>query len=144
MSSRLCRPARKSGGGSLLVGAAVIGGWLALTHPGVSAPAPSGPVTTASQSPNVALGQAMAASDGITGSEWTCLNETWTRESGWSATAANPASDARGIAQDINGWSAGYSYGDAAQQIAWGIAYITARYGTPCGAWDHEEADGWY
>ncbi len=101
--------------------------------------------TSASTSANVALGQHMAAGDGWgTGAQWSCLDALWTRESGWSSTAANPVSDARGIAQDINGWSASYSYGNAAQQIAWGLAYISGRYGTPCAAWNHETSAGWY
>jgi hypothetical protein len=31
-----------------------------------------------------------------------------------------------------------------ATQIRWGLGYIHDRYGTPCGAWAHETADGWY
>ena len=94
---------------------------------------------------NAALGQRLAASYGWgAGAKWTCLDELWTRESGWSSTAANPASDARGIAQNISGWSAAYSYGNAGQQIAWGLAYVRGRYGDPCAAWNHETADGWY
>jgi hypothetical protein len=35
---------------------------------------------------------------------------------------------------------------DAAEttQIIWGLGYIKSVYGTPCGAWAHEEADGYY
>ena len=101
-----------------------------------------------SASSNVALGQQMAASYGWGGgSEWTCLDWLWTRESGWSSTAANPYSDARGIAQNINGWSTSYQYGNAPQQIGWGLSYIAnTPYGThtPCGAWAHEVSAGWY
>jgi hypothetical protein len=32
----------------------------------------------------------------------------------------------------------------ATTQIRWGLGYIKDRYGTPCGAWSHEEACGWY
>lgn len=95
-------------------------------------------------SANVSLGRQMAAAYGWTGRQWSCLNWLWTRESGWSATAANPASDARGIAQDINGWSAANPYGDAAAQIAWGLKYIRGRYQDPCNAWKHETSNGWY
>jgi hypothetical protein len=99
----------------------------------------------ASASSDVALGRQAASSRGWgSGGEWTCLDELWTRESGWSSTAANPTSDARGIAQNINGWSAAYQYGNARQQIAWGLSYISGRYGTPCAAWSHETAIGWY
>jgi hypothetical protein len=33
---------------------------------------------------------------------------------------------------------------DAATQIRWGLQYIASLYSSPCSAWDHEEADGWY
>jgi hypothetical protein len=31
-----------------------------------------------------------------------------------------------------------------ATQISWGLGYITGRYGTPCGAWDAFNSQGWY
>ena len=33
---------------------------------------------------------------------------------------------------------------DPATQIRWGLGYIATTYGTPCAAWSHETADGWY
>jgi hypothetical protein len=33
---------------------------------------------------------------------------------------------------------------DAATQIRWGLEYIKDTYGSPCAAWSHEEATGWY
>jgi hypothetical protein len=33
---------------------------------------------------------------------------------------------------------------DAATQIRWGLGYIKSIYGSPCGAWSHEQSDGWY
>ncbi len=33
---------------------------------------------------------------------------------------------------------------DATTQIKWGPGYIQGLYGSPCGAWSHEEATGWY
>jgi len=36
------------------------------------------------------------------------------------------------------------SAADAATQIRWGLEYIKGTYGSPCGAWAHEEATGWY
>ena len=33
---------------------------------------------------------------------------------------------------------------NAATQIDWGLGYIAARYGSPCGAWAHSEATNWY
>ena len=29
-------------------------------------------------------------------------------------------------------------------QIKWGHAYMKDRYGSPCGAWSHWQANGWY
>jgi hypothetical protein len=96
----------------------------------------------------------------------TCLNDLWTRESGWSQTAKNPTSGAYGVAQalgHIPGVSValnmqGDNYpppftaanpppwgdSDPAAQISWGLGYIAVTYTTPCGAWTHEETDGFY
>jgi hypothetical protein len=32
----------------------------------------------------------------------------------------------------------------AATQIRWGLRYINDTYGSPCAAWSHEQATGWY
>ena len=96
---------------------------------------------------NEALANSMAASGyGWTGAQATCLDELWTEESGFSAYAADPTSDARGIPQNINGWSADYQPGNASQQISWGLQYIYQRYGSPCAAWAHEKSTNpnWY
>jgi hypothetical protein len=98
-------------------------------------------------SSNEQLANNMAASGyGWTGVQATCLDDLWTEESGFSAYAANPASDARGIPQNISGWSAGYQPGNARQQISWGLAYIAGRYGSPCAAWSFERSHvpNWY
>lgn len=34
--------------------------------------------------------------------------------------------------------------GNAEYQIKWGLNYIQATYGNPCGAWSHETSAGWY
>lgn len=102
---------------------------------------PSG--TTNAQ--NQALGKSMAAAYGWdSGAEWTALNDVAMEESGWDANAANPSSDARGIAQNINGWSSNYQQGNAAQQIAWMLAYIKQRYGDPIAAQQFHLANNWY
>ncbi len=89
----------------------------------------------------------MAASGyGWTGAQATCLDELWTEESGFNAYAANSTSDARGIPQNINGWSANYQPGNASQQVSWGLLYINGRYGDPCAAWTFERSHtpNWY
>jgi len=76
-----------------------------------------------------------------------CLDNLWTRESGWRTTASNP-SGAYGIPQALPG-SKMASAGDdwrtnPATQIRWGLGYIDGRYGTPCNAWAHFQSRGWY
>ena len=81
-------------------------------------------------------------------SQFSCLQPLWFRESGWNVTAENPSSGAYGIPQALPGSqmaSAGADWRtNAATQIRWGLNYIHSRYGSPCGAWSHEEAHGWY
>jgi hypothetical protein len=101
----------------------------------------------ASGSSNEALANQMAAAGyGWTGQQATCLDDLWNHESGFDAYAANPTSDARGIPQNISGWSANYQPGNARQQIAWGLSYVQGRYGTPCAAWAFEMSHypNWY
>ena len=80
-------------------------------------------------------------------SQWTCLDETWTKESGWQYDAQN-ASGAYGIPQSLPASkmaSAGSDYmTNPATQIKWGLGYISSVYGTPCNAWAHEVNYGWY
>jgi hypothetical protein len=94
----------------------------------------------------IAMG--MLGSYGWSTSQFSCLNSLWNAESGWNVTATNPTSGAYGIPQALPGSkmaSAGADWQtDAATQIRWGLGYIQSLYGTPCGAWSHEEADGWY
>jgi hypothetical protein len=103
---------------------------------------PQGPL-----SGSAAVAQAFARSImfayGWTQSQWPYELALWNQESGWNAYAANPTSNARGIPQNINGWSA-YAPGDYKAQIRWGDAYISSRYGTPSNAWAHEKAFNWY
>ena len=101
-----------------------------------------------SASANQALAKSLAISMGYsswtTGQEWADWVSLWNQESGWSITAANPSSDARGIAQNINGYGPGYQEGHATSQITWGINYIASRYGSPSLAWAHEQENNWY
>jgi len=89
----------------------------------------------------------LLGSYGFASSQWGCLDDLWERESGWVYNAEN-ASGAYGIPQALPGSkmaSAGPDWQtDPTTQIKWGLGYIKSTYGTPCGAWDHEEADGWY
>jgi|ERR1035441_4087419 hypothetical protein len=139
---RLLRRIRRKPGGALAVLAGIV--LAAAVHASGAAPAITARAAAGcAASDAVCTGQQMAAARGWTGPEWACLDQLWTRESGWSAYAANPTSDARGIPQNINGWSA-YAPGDVPAQIRWGLGYVAGRYVTPCRAWAHEEQDGWY
>jgi hypothetical protein len=107
----------------------------------------SGGSATPSGNPQqIAMG--MLGSFGWSSSQFGCLQSLWNAESGWNVTATNPTSGAYGIPQALPGSkmaSAGSDWQtDAATQIRWGLGYIKSLYGTPCGAWAHEEADGWY
>jgi hypothetical protein len=104
-------------------------------------------VTTPSGSPEQ-IAEQLLSQFGWSGSQFSCLQPLWERESGWSLTAENPTSGAYGIPQALPGAqmaSAGADWQtDAATQIRWGLTYIQGRYGSPCGAWAHEESSGWY
>lgn len=93
------------------------------------------------------IAQGMLAADGMTG-QFSCLDSLWMRESRWSVTAENPSSGTYGIPQALPGSemaSAGPDWRtDPVTQIRWGLSYIRGRYGSPCAAWAHEQADGWY
>jgi hypothetical protein len=94
------------------------------------------------------IAEAMLDSLGWSSSQFSCLDPLWEHESGWSVTAANPGSGAYGIPQALPGSrmaSAGPDWQtNAATQIEWGLEYIKGTYGSPCAAWAHEEATGWY
>jgi hypothetical protein len=79
--------------------------------------------------------------------QFSCLDNIWTRESGWRWDAAN-ASGAYGIPQALPGSkmaSAGADWQtNPATQIKWGLGYIQSKYGTPCSAWSFWQANGWY
>jgi hypothetical protein len=113
-------------------------------QPSQAAPSPApAPAGSAQQ---IAMG--MLGSYGWSSSQFSCLVSLWNQESGWNVYATNPTSGAYGIPQALPGSkmaSAGADWQtDAATQIRWGLSYIKSLYGSPCGAWSHEEADGWY
>jgi hypothetical protein len=90
----------------------------------------------------------LAAADGWPPGERACLNWLWTRESGWRIVWNYQGSGAYGIHQALPASkmpAAGADYmTDPVTQIRWGLSYIRRRYGSPCRAWGHETARGWY
>lgn len=109
------------------------------------APAPAAPPVSSGSAQQIAL--SMLGGYGWPASQFSCLDALWARESGWNVTAANP-DGAYGIPQALPGSkmaSAGPNWQtNAATQIRWGLGYIKALYGSPCGAWAHSQATGWY
>jgi Transglycosylase SLT domain len=78
---------------------------------------------------------------------FSCLNNIWSRESGWLYTAQNP-SGAYGIPQALPGSkmaSAGPDWmTNPATQIRWGLGYIKSTYGDPCSAWSFWQGHSYY
>jgi hypothetical protein len=84
---------------------------------------------------------------GGSGAEFTCLENLWGKESGWNPNAQNPSSTAYGIPQFLDStWaSTGIAKtSDGYRQIDAGLIYIENRFGSPCAAWAHSQANGWY
>lgn len=80
--------------------------------------------------------------------QFTCLSNLWMKESSWNHLAENPSSGAYGIPQALPA-SKMASHGSDYRtnpdtQIAWGLDYISDRYGTPCSAWAHSQQKNWY
>lgn len=95
-----------------------------------------------------AIAHQMVMGRGWGDDQFGCLSALWQRESGWRVNAHNRSSGAYGIPQSLPGnkmASAGADWEtNPATQISWGLGYITARYGTPCGAWEKSQRSGWY
>lgn len=113
------------------------------------------PASDVQKGTNRALGKQMAEDlYGWTGDQWACLDNLWKRESGWSHTAANPNTSARGIPQAMmsvhfgadwqNSATAQEWLGSPRLQIKWGLRYVSRRYDTPCGAWGNFTSNGSY
>ncbi|GAA3741766.1 aggregation-promoting factor C-terminal-like domain-containing protein [Salinactinospora qingdaonensis] len=94
------------------------------------------------------IAQAMLADYGWSADQFNCLEPLWEKESNWDHTARNPSSGAYGIPQALPGSKMATAGADwqtnPATQIEWGLGYISERYGTPCGAWEKSQTDGWY
>ncbi|TQS46554.1 hypothetical protein [Cryptosporangium phraense] len=111
-------------------------------------PVPEGPSSCDGYSGNKKTGCSLLAEFGFATSQMSCLEKLWDRESGWRVSATNPSSGAFGIPQALPASKMATVADDyrtnAATQIRWGLQYIKGRYSTPCGAWNHSEATGWY
>jgi hypothetical protein len=115
-----------------------------------SAPLPAGGGGSGDNSPAGAQASArgMLGNYGWGEDQFGCLVSLWNKESGWNYQAHNSSSGAHGIPQALPGSkmaSAGADWQtNAATQVAWGLGYISGRYGSPCNAWSHSQSVGWY
>ena len=100
------------------------------------------------QSDPKAVGRLLAADRGWGDGEFSCLDNLWTKESGWRWNANNGSSGAYGIPQSLPGSKMAAAGSDwttnPVTQIKWGLQYIANSYGTPCAAWSHSVAMNWY
>jgi hypothetical protein len=95
-----------------------------------------------------ALARALMPQYGMSPSQFDCLDNIWSQESGWNVHADNPGSSAYGIPQALPGSkmsSAGPGWEDNPEtQIRWGLGYLQGRYGSACAAWSFKQGAGWY
>jgi hypothetical protein len=95
-----------------------------------------------------AIAKRMLGAFGWAANQMGPLISLWDRESGWRWNAKNPTSGAYGIPQALPASKMAAAGADwltnPTTQIKWGLGYIKTRYGSPSGAWAHEESSGWY
>ncbi|GGX61403.1 aggregation-promoting factor C-terminal-like domain-containing protein [Streptomyces anandii] len=118
------------------VAAATVG--MALT----SAPAHAAPAHSAADAKTIAHKMIPDAA------QFNAFSHIVEHESGWNVNATNASSGAYGLVQALPGSkmaSAGSDWKTNAQtQIKWGLDYMKSRYGSPVGAWNFWQANGWY
>jgi len=112
-----------------------------------SGPVVSGRENLSAQDPQ-AIAEALLPTYGFDSSQMSCLVPLWMGESGWRWNAENASSGAYGIPQSLPGDKMASVASDwrtnPVTQIKWGLEYIKASYGSPCGAWGFKQGHGWY
>jgi hypothetical protein len=110
----------------------------------VLAASPADAATTASASDARAIAHKLIPND----AQFNAFSKIVEHESGWNVNASNASSGAYGLVQALPGSkmaSAGSDWkSNAATQIKWGLDYMNSRYGSPVGAWNFWQANGWY
>ncbi|MGW3153661.1 aggregation-promoting factor C-terminal-like domain-containing protein [Streptomyces sp. NPDC001089] len=103
---------------------------------------------TPAAAPATVSGARAYARSRMSAAQYQCLTNVVSRESGWNHRAVNASSGAYGLFQALPGAkmaSAGSDWRtNPLTQMRWGLSYIHARYGTPCGAWYFWTKNGWY
>jgi hypothetical protein len=94
------------------------------------------------------MAKALVTKHGWSAAQFNCLDQLWTKESGWDPRNQNGGSGAYGIPQSLPGRKMA-SFGsdwrtNPMTQIRWGLSYIADRYSTPCGAWAHSQRYNYY
>lgn len=113
-------------------------------------PAPRPPAPGGGGGDPRATARGLLSSYGWGMDQWSCLDQLWVGESGWSWSATNPSSGAYGIPQALPASkmaSAGPDWlTNPRTQIVWGLGYIKGRYGSPCAAWSFwlAQSPHWY
>ncbi|MBC7267339.1 MAG: transglycosylase SLT domain-containing protein [Streptomyces sp.] len=106
--------------------------------------APAHAATTSSAADAKAIAKQMIPDS----AQYNAFSKIVQHESGWDVDATNPSSGAYGLVQALPGSkmaSAGSDWKtNAKTQIKWGLNYMNDRYGSPAGAWDFWQANGWY
>ena len=105
-----------------------------------------GPAASGSAAAAQALARSILWAYGWGANQWPPLLSLWDRESGWNDMAVNPTSGAYGIPQALpSAWDHPFNLGDYANQVRWGLAYISGKWGSPANAWGGYAARGnWY
>ncbi|MFI8432665.1 transglycosylase SLT domain-containing protein [Streptomyces sp. NPDC079020] len=134
---RTARRKAAVGGAAVLLGATGLALGVA---PAMAAPAAAPTSATSAQ----ATAKQMIGDD----SQYQCFHKIVEHESGWDVNASNASSGAYGLVQALPGSkmaSAGADWQtNPKTQIKWGVDYMEDRYGSPCGAWNFWQSNGWY
>jgi len=106
--------------------------------------APAHAATTASPSEAKAIAKQLIPN----ATQYNAFSKIVEHESGWDVDATNPSSGAYGLVQALPGNKMAAAGADwktnAKTQIKWGLDYMNSRYGSPVGAWNFWQANGWY
>ncbi|WP_155055576.1 aggregation-promoting factor C-terminal-like domain-containing protein [Streptomyces blattellae] len=106
--------------------------------------APAQAATTSSAGQAKAIAKQMIPN----AAQYNAFSQIVQHESGWDVGATNASSGAYGLVQALPGSkmaSAGSDWKTSAKtQIEWGLDYMNDRYGSPVGAWNFWQANGWY
>ncbi|MEU6821421.1 lytic transglycosylase domain-containing protein [Streptomyces atriruber] len=133
---------------------AITGGLVAAAASGMvfaAAPAQAATPTTAKAAAPAAAptsAKAIAQKKIPDPAQFAAFDKIVSHESGWNPSATNSSSGAYGLVQALPASkmaSAGADWKTNPEtQIEWGLKYMNDRYGSPVGAWNHWQANGWY